>query len=59
MIDEDLEITREDEEKALRECVRLGYMKVGPDGKPIITDAGIRRMMGMVWSYSKRRGDRD
>lgn len=55
MEDEDLDITPEEEEKALRECVRLGYMKLDPNGKPVITDVGIRRMMGMVWAHSQRR----
>ena len=55
MEDEDLEITPEEEAKALRECVRLGYMKLTPDGKPVITDAGVKRMMGMVWTHSQRK----
>jgi len=58
MTDDDLAMSREDEEKALRECVRLGYMTIGPDGKAVITDAGVKRMTGMVWSRSRRRETR-
>ena len=49
-----LEITKEEEEKALRECVRLGYMKKNADGTPIMTPAGMRRVEGMVWTHSRR-----
>jgi Mn-dependent DtxR family transcriptional regulator len=49
-----LEITPEEEATALRECVRLGYMKIKPDGKALMTDAGMKRMMGMVWAHSQR-----
>lgn len=55
MRDEDLAITREDEERALRECVRLGYMMPTPDGKAVITGAGIQRVEGMVWTHAQRR----
>lgn len=58
MRDEDLAITREDEERALRECVRLGYMMHNPDGQAVITGAGMRRVEGMVWTHAQRRGRR-
>ena len=53
MQDEDLMITREDEEKALREAVRLGYMKQDADGRVVMTEAGMRRVEGMMWAYSQ------
>ena len=37
MTDDDLAISREDEERALYECMRLGYMTIGPDGEAVIT----------------------
>jgi hypothetical protein len=58
MRDEDLRITGEDEEQALREAVRLGYMKKDADGKILMTDAGMRRVEGMVWTHSQRNGGR-
>jgi Mn-dependent DtxR family transcriptional regulator len=45
---EDLEITPEEAEEALRESVRLGYRKRNSDGNVIMTDAGMRRVIGMV-----------
>jgi hypothetical protein len=60
MQDEDLLITREDEEAALREAVRLGYMAKSADGKIVMTPAGMRRVEGMVWVHGTvpRQGQR-
>ena len=54
MEEEDLDITPEEEAKALRECVRLGYMTLDAEGRAIITAVGIKRMIGMVWAHSQR-----
>lgn len=49
MTDEDLLITKEEEDKALRECVQLGYMMRNDDGKIVMTAASMKRVEGMVW----------
>ena len=58
MQDDDVMISKEDEEKALREAVRLGYMEKNADGKIVMTSAGMRRVEGMVWAHSQRREGR-
>jgi hypothetical protein len=55
MAEDDLAILREEEKWALREFVRLGYIMMDPDGKPVTIDAGIRRTTSMVWSSAQRR----